>query len=203
MVRYESFHGTASDIAKDKIKFDKKNIKLTNYNTEFSTGINYNRTKRGRKAKPPGSLGYGFYSFVYTKELAEKFISKCHSDYTVMKVISNFEEDEILDFEEKDVRDKFHAFRSVFLQHVKIIYEQFGKPSNTHNQHVIDGLVIENFINELARRENKTISSVLMWTFTPCGETEEDRKLVSYVPNGLELCIRNKDKIDLLEEECL
>ena len=70
MVRYESFHGTASDIAKDKIKFYKKNIKLTNYNTEFSTGINYNRTKRGRKAKPPGSLGYGFYSFVYTKELA-------------------------------------------------------------------------------------------------------------------------------------
>lgn len=42
-----------------------------------------------------------------------------------------------------------------------------------------------------------------MWTFTPCEETEEDRKLVSYVPNGLELCIINKDKIDLLEEECL
>lgn len=92
-----------------------------------------------------------FYSFVYTKELSEKIISKCQSDYTVMKVISNSEEDEILDFEEKDVRDKFQAFRNVFLQHIKIINEQFGKPSNTYNQHVIDGLVIENFINELAR----------------------------------------------------
>ncbi|MDT2751908.1 hypothetical protein [Enterococcus thailandicus] len=202
MVRYESFHGTASNIAKNTIKYDKKNIKFTNFAGEISKGMSYNRNKRGTKPKPPGSLGYGFYTFIHTKELAEKFISKSYDDYTLIKVISCFEENEILDFNEKDVRERFHAFRAEFLKYVQKIYDQLGNPSNTSKQHAVDGIVIESFIQKLEKNEKKKIFSVLMWTFTPCEELE-DEKFVSYVPNGLELCIRRKENITSLEEVLL
>ncbi|ENZ5619658.1 hypothetical protein ACGWYS_000108 [Enterococcus faecalis] len=202
MVRYESFHGTVSDIAKNKIKYDKNNIEITNYETEYRVGIANQRRQR-KKPKSPGSLGYGFYTFVYTKDLAENFISKSHSDYSIIKVTSEFEEDEILNFDEKDIREKFHVYRQIFLEYAERICKQFGNISNNHKQHTFDGLVIENFIKMLEKKEKKKVSSVLMWTFTPRDELDEDKRFVSYIPNGLELCVRNLQNIILLEEEKL
>lgn len=201
MKNYVSFHGTDKFIADNKIKFSPSNIVIPVYTNELEKGMNSKSQKRNTKPKLPGSLGYGFYTFIYTKDITEKFISRQSKEYTIIKVYSIFEDNEILDFNLQEVREKFHVFRSEFIKYANNILKAFGNPSNNYKQHVMDGLIIETFIAKLLQKENKKIAAVIAWTFTPCDEQSESVKFVSFIPNSLELCIRDRNKIQSLEKE--
>lgn len=198
---FTSYHGTKISIAENQIKYSPLNIKITNFASELNKGVTYSRNPKSSFSRPkiPGSLGYGFYTFIYTKELAEKFISRQIEDYKILKVVSTISDDELLDFNDYEMREKFHVFRTSFLKHAEQIMNTLGNPSNSYKQHSTDGIVIEYFISKLEKEEKKTVSAVQMWTYTPCEELDSNQKYVSFVPNGLELCIRNKQIITLLE----
>ncbi|WP_242327832.1 hypothetical protein [Enterococcus avium] len=200
MQEYISFHGTDKSVANEKIKFSPDNILITTYRSEVEKGIKYRNQKSKSKPKPPGSLGYGFYTFVYSEQIAKGFISRQTIEYKIIEVHSKFEEDQILDLNVQEVREKFHVFRSEFIKHSEHILKLFGTPSNNYKQHVMDGIVIEMFIDKLFKNEQKSIKAVLAWTYTPCDEQSENIKFVSFIPNGLELCIRDKKQITRLKE---
>ncbi len=197
---YVSFHGTEKSIAYAKINYNPSNIIVTTYQMELQKGLRYRSQRRGVKAKLPGSLGYGFYTFIKTKQVTKDFISRQVSEYKIIKVCSKFEDDQVLDFNSQETREQFHAFRTEFLKRSEKIIEIFGNHTNNYKQHVMDGLVIENFIEALSKNKNKVTKAVVAWTFTPCDDKSENIKFVSFIPNGLELCIRDKERIISLEE---
>lgn len=200
MQNITSFHGTSKDIANNSIRFSPANIKITTYKKELQKGANHRQNRRAPKPKPPGSLGYGFYTFVNSDKLAREFIARQAADYELIKVLSEFDETQILNFSNEDIMDKFHAYRSQYLKHVENMLKVFGNPMNSHKQHTVDGLIIENFIEDIFKNEKKEIKAVMAWTFTPCDELSEDGKFVSFIPNGLELCIRDCSLINSLEK---
>lgn len=193
MVEYVSFHGTESSVAEEKIKYKQKNIIVTTFNREMAKG------RSNKKVKAPGNLGYGFYTFIKPENIVDNFMQKITNDYKVIKVISCFEDEEVLDLDNDDTRAKFHRFRNSFIKRAKSFYDILGKPNNNANQHSMDGIVLECFIMEIFNREKQSIKAVKMWTNTPL---EKDRILNSFISNGLELCIRDKKNIySLVERE--
>ncbi|MGM0337720.1 hypothetical protein [Enterococcus sp. AZ007] len=200
MVEYVSFHGTKKSIVDREIRFSPKNVLITNLTAELECGRLDKTSKNYRRPKSPGSLGYGFYTFVQPKELTRDFISRQMDDYKILEVHSQFEDAEVLDLNVIETRTKFHAYRKEFLRHADKILKGLGYPENSHKQHAMDGIVIESFINKLFTKEKKKVTAVIMWTFTPCTDKDANIKMVSFVPNGLELCIRSNDNIKLLKE---
>lgn len=200
MQNITSFHGTSKDIANNSIRFSPTNIKITTYQKELQRGAKYRQDRRAPKPKPPGSLGYGFYTFVNSDKVARGFIARQVENYELIKVFSSFNDDQILNFSSEDTMNKFHAYRSQFLKFVEKILEAYGNPMNSHKQHVVDGLIIENFISDILKREKKEVKAVMAWTFTPTDEQSENIRFVSFIPNGLELCIRDCRMINSLEK---
>ncbi|MCF1684277.1 hypothetical protein LQF67_01625 [Tetragenococcus halophilus] len=201
MVEYVSFHGTESSVAEKKIRYDAENLEFTSLTRErqkrYSNRGGSFQGSRKSKPKSPGSLGYGFYTFIRPENMAEQFISRICESYKIIEVKTVIKENEVLDFEDEDTRFKFHEFRQSFKKHIDAIYRDLDRPRNTAKQHSVDGIIIESFINSLFKNENKLVNAVLMWTYTPL---DGDESLHSYVPNSLELCIRNKRNICSLKE---
>lgn len=187
MRTFTSYHGTTKSNA-DKIR--QTNVVIH----KRTVGQEIYKANRG---KLPGSLGYGFYTFVDDYILAEAFASKFSESVDVLTFEVVVSKDELLDLDEKDTQRKYHEFRRVYLVHAKNLLNRFNVSYNPSNQHVMDGIILEEFSSKLKQMENITVKSVTMCTFTPLDDESSHES--SHVNNGQELCVKSKSVLKLIE----
>ncbi|WP_204121312.1 MULTISPECIES: hypothetical protein [Levilactobacillus] len=180
-----SFHGTnkqnASKIAKQGVR-----ISIPRFDDQ--------------RVKNPGSLGYGFYTFMddfpEARELAFEFSNKFTSEVVVIRVMSQVDMSSILDMNNANDRMQYlHYFRRA---HKKImgICKQRGLSLSNRKQHVFDGLMIESYIRYLKTRQKTIVNGVIHDTVTYVGTDG-----MSDMENGREFCIRNTGMI-ISTSEC-
>lgn len=187
MENYVSYHGSLSTHC-ETIRSGKLVIKKFIVAQE---AMNDNKS-----STVPGSFGYGFYTFIDDKKLSIEFAKKFHKseDVAALKILSEISENNILDLTVQKDRNLFHEFFHNNNPAVDRLLKNFGKHRDTKLQHVKDGLVIELLLSNLQNKKRLRIDAVVGESYTPTRDG-----IYSYIPNGKELCIRNKSVITSIE----
>lgn len=181
------YHATDNS-SKDKILVNGFNIRKINWN------YLYGNTYR-KYLKQPGSLEYGIYGFYNDKNLAGNYWDSLQDskNCSILKLEVDIDEDKCLNFVD-DLND-MRAFRE-FLMNPKtqlIIGQLNNKYKNKITQHELDGALLEYFIQ--SNKDYICVDYVCCATTTNLYQT-----IHSYIPNGIEYCIRNKNSIYNVEE---
>ncbi|MEG2938051.1 MAG: hypothetical protein RR812_06560 [Vagococcus sp.] len=181
---YESYHGTNNECA--------NNIQANGIQIDIPTMANESGKKH--KKKIPGSFGYGFYTFVNDKELASDFAVRINTECNsvTLKIISEIDENRLLSFLDLDDRENYHAFYEQAHKSAMLHLKRFGTHLDTEVQHVLEGIIIEMFLQKLFTKEKIRVIAVLGESYTP---RKKGKYLYSNIPNGQELCIRDKSII--------
>lgn len=188
MTIFESYHGT-----------NNVNAEILCTNVKINIPIVSSESMKQKGKRKPGSFGYGLYTFLNDYELAKNFALKFFeaADCKILNIESDINEDQLLSMLNPSDRSNFHAFREQADKSAKAILSNFGKNIDTKEQHVLDGIFIELFIKNLFAKENIKVVAVLGDSFTSISNCQ-----YSYVPNGTELCIRDKTLINKCEIYC-
>ncbi|RHW49737.1 hypothetical protein DS831_06125 [Bombilactobacillus bombi] len=141
-----------------------------------------------------GSLGRGLYAFLDDKELAKLFWNKNNNsdECQIIKIDIKFDEDNSLNF--VDNLDDIAMFRT-FLSNEKVqkIIKKFSEVyKNKYSQHELDGILIEYYINYFLIKKKIVTSIDCVFCAT---STKLYKEFYTYVPNGIEYCIRSNSII--------
>jgi hypothetical protein len=147
--------------------------------------------------KEPGSLGTGIYGFLNDRELAQQFGQKANQDgdCSIIRIKVGLNEDKGLNF--IDNLDDMGYFRR-FLLNPKVSRQLANLRSiyrNKYKQHSLDGALIEYYINEMQREGY--FSKI---EYVSCATTTDIYQgLKTFIPNGIEYCIRDSNLIESIE----
>lgn len=185
MPSFKSYHGTNKKCTEKIIK-DGFKINIPIVSIESSS----------KKGKCPGNFGYGFYTFLEDEKLAQDFSIRMNSaeTYSVIQIDSCISSDELLSMLNDSDRSNYHAYRETAYQTGFNHLKKFGVKVDSKVQHVLEGIIIELFIMHLSRKEGIKVVAVLGDSYTPTSEG-----MFSWIPNGTELCIRDKNVINSLK----
>lgn len=142
----------------------------------------------GRMRKKPGSLGFGTYGFLSDKELAEQYWLSTTSgqEHVIIRIEIDVNEDNCLNFVNglKDMR----LFKNFIMENR--IQPQITNLNrlyhNSYRQHEFDGALIEYYIRRLEKTD--VFQHIACVT---CATTTDLYHIKTYIPNGIEYCIRN------------
>lgn len=183
------YHGTG------KSGYTKKNDTYFDITT-YDVGAESMKKRQGKKHRLPGSLGYGIYTFT-TEKMAKLIAEKFHDDPIVLNIELNSIEDNTLDLNDADNQENFHEFRTLAYKTAESHFKNFNV--GNEKQHVFDGIVIELYIRNIQNIYKGTkVIAVKLKTYTPF--SKEIKSNYSYIPNGTELCLRDKQAIKKVSE---
>lgn len=153
-----------------------------------------------RKIKIPGSLGFGFYIFKENEDLALKFANKFLANPVALNIEIDIQENEFLQLDVLGDRNMYHEFRETYIKNARNLYKKINGNNHRYNikQHVFDGIVMEAMIKHYANERNVYIKAISLSTYTPI-DKEEPINEFSFVPNGVEICIKDSCMIKILE----
>ncbi|WP_056949645.1 hypothetical protein [Lentilactobacillus kisonensis] len=182
MHRVVLYHAT-TQFSWGKITSDGMKIPRTDW-TRFYLGTN---------RKKPGSLGYGAYGFLNDMDLARQFLPATTSgkDYVIIKITININPERCLNLVD-DLAD-MKLLRDFLLEKwVKesvTILKRFYR--NTFKQHSLDGALLEFFIRSMVKEgQFEQVDCICCATTTSLYPY-----LDTFLPNGIEHCIRNQEII--------
>lgn len=171
-----SFHGTNEKGEKD----------ILSSNFKIRIPVIMNRSTK----KLPGSLGYGFYTFKdglsNPKELAYEFSNKFNDQVVVLKIISSISEDTILDLNNSDSKNEYRLFYNKTLNSAKYTCKTKGFNINNRKQHVLDGVILELYVQYLKSRKHIIVNGIIHDTVTAI-----KNEGFSDIENSREFCIRD------------
>lgn len=165
------------------------------------------------KGKFPNDLGQGAYFFADFNgepgsKMAKRYIKHYKRGNKLIKVLITSEEDAVLDLDDSDTIDYLKDFYTQYEQafdeccnQIVAAYKRThkGKKFRILDRGNFDGILIEMLIEELKKRD-KEIEIVLKQTFLIVNMGNFVRKM-SMIPNCQEICVRNIDTIQILEEQ--
>lgn len=182
------YHGTEKAIEKEITS----NLKIFQYlASEQSMKKNRNQTNTG---KSPGSLGYGFYVFGEDVELARSYAKRMCTNPTILEVKLDLSDVSILNFDSYADQIMYHNFRSSYKPNAKLVYDRFQSNGYNIKQHILDGIIIEAYIKRLKSKKGFNTQVVRLSTYTVADKNETLHDF-SFIPNGVEYCIKDKSII--------
>ncbi|WP_056978165.1 hypothetical protein [Lentilactobacillus senioris] len=157
---------------------------------------NVGQINMGKTPKDPGSLGYGLYCFENSRENAFEFAKGFHTD-SAQVIYFNFvsNNDYILDLRDSEDLKLFNEWINDD-KRSRLFNELRKKYSNNGHQKSLDGAILELYIYDLVKRFKYVtkLDAVVANTHTYFNDSAS--KITTF-PNGVEVCIRNLDGIDL------
>lgn len=183
----QSFHGTNTS-GKNKITSKSFTIKIP---------LIANETNK----KVPGSLGYGFYTYIdglsNARQLAYEYSHKFKNDPVfIIKIVSNIEGANLLDLNEDDSKNDYRFFYKKVFRSAENICRNKNFRIDNKKQHVFDGVVLELYVQYLIQKKHIVVKGIIHDTVT---YIQEDG--LSDIENGREFCIRSRDIIKELNED--
>ncbi|MGC2920943.1 hypothetical protein ACPUD2_02530 [Leuconostoc mesenteroides subsp. dextranicum] len=173
-----------------------------NGQTPIKTGAGYLNqqiylaTLAGNRAKRPGSLGYGIYTFVDgiidPTVLCKNFSGRQMKNISVKEVVFYIEikEENLIDLTNSQ-STQYQIFVNFCRAINKIITQTHHKfEKNGENQFVWEGIAMELFVQHMEKHCSAVTYGVLRDTYTPCddGDVPASERITS---NGNEFLIRN------------
>lgn len=172
----DSFHGT-NETGKQQILSNNFKIKIpliTNSNTKDK----------------PGSLGYGFYTFMSglydPKQLAYEFSHKFNNYPIIIRVVSDISESTLLDLNDSDSKNAYRIFYNKTLNSAKYTCKTKGFNINNRKQHVLDGVILELYVQYLKSKKHIIVNGIIHDTVTAI-----KNEGFSDIENSREFCIRD------------
>ncbi|HEU4965268.1 MAG TPA: hypothetical protein VFV52_15675 [Bacilli bacterium] len=171
MLRYKGYHGTGAVQAG---QIEKHHFK-----------VNLTRTPIDHKPRKVYWLGSGVYFFENDPDQARNFAQLFHETPIVLECTIDISEDKIFDVTdpESEAVIDFEAAREILLAQAINRKLNIKMTVESLDQKVFDDICI---------REG--YEAVRAYTYTPFGRARE-AKAKSIVPNGIEICVRNRNLI--------
>jgi len=153
----------------------------------------------GKMKKSPGSFGFGIYGFLGDRVLATRFWQKNHAANTgcIITIEVDIAIDSCLNFVD-DLQDMRYFSEFLLDQETYQTLDNFKRRfKNRVTQHELDGALLEYYIQQSIRSGHfETVSAIC------CATTSSlYRKIETYIPNGIEYCIRSGKILKMTIEE--
>lgn len=173
----------------------KKKITSKSFTIKIPLMVNENNKR------VPGSLGYGFYTYIDglsdARELAYEYSHKFKDEpIFIFKIVSNIEGTNLLDLNEDDSKNAYRSFYKKVFRSAENICKNKHFKINNKKQHVFDGVVLELYVQYLMQHKHIVVKGIIHDTVTYIHEDG-----LSDIENGREFCIRSRDIIKELSED--
>lgn len=176
----ELYHGTTKEGAKSILNMG---FNLPKWN--------FNKTSFQKK---PGTLGYGVYAFSQIYVCKKYIFEKIRSETAVVLIRLNLENMNIVDLTNEEHNEIYQKFRERFMN--LPIFKSLCRELRNGNQSELEGIMLEYLIKYHSEDffGFDQCDCVKSWTVSVLSDT-----MNSNVPNALEYCIRNVQKIKEVE----
>ena len=145
------------------------------------------------KYKKPGTLGFGFYGFS-NKRICKKYaVEKIKNNFKFLSCDISVPINKILDFREEEEMDRYDLYKELLINEPDF-KEEVKNYKNT-KQSSIEGAMLEFYLKFLHSEGFGSIDCVIAMTSTQFKTSDR-----SYLANGVEYCIKNKNIIKTMKE---
>ncbi|MCP9305697.1 hypothetical protein [Lacticaseibacillus paracasei] len=194
MAIHKVYHGTPYDSGKAMIEGGKSAVRIRAITKKkLFDGVTFDKGRR--QFGNPGSLGFGFYTFLEDPNAARRFAEKFSKETIVFEIDANFNEDTTLrlDCDPEDI-SRFTKFLNdqSFAKDIKYLEKKY---KNGPFQKSLDGALVELYC--ILSKEGRIANFQVV-----CSSTTSNiglSVLNSSIPNGIEACI--KDKAVIISDE--
>lgn len=187
------YHATYEENANDILKTKKIKI-IKQYPNPIHQG-----KKQSHISGDPGSLGYGFYLFS-DKLLANLFrIEKVGKTSNILIFKVNIPKSNLLDFTDEDELKKYNMYKQRISKESAYKERKKAFKNSPSGQSALEGAIIDYYIGFLEntyrnKGKFKKINCVRGFTVTQVKQSHD-----SYVANGIEYCLKNRDLVEDIE----
>lgn len=163
----------------------------------------------GKGHRVPNDLGEGIYFFIEgydsPDEIARKYVEynksqllvRNNTSVEIIKVKVTQNDNEYLDFDERDNLQSLHKFRTRFEEIIKELIKRSDHQDGAYKRGNFDGYVVDLLVMRIEQEKKLQIKSVSRATYTKI-DSEQQR---SNIPNGKELCVKCSNCIQFIEDE--
>lgn len=188
MVEYTGWHGTTKK-AKDSILQEGK----------------FNITDSSKSKRVPNDLGDGIYFFAdyiksdpkkiafgYAKKYKSKIIQRDNTSVACLKAKIEAKDEEVLDLDEPSIREYLMQLNERYSYEISRKFKSANNDGAKERGNQ-DGYLVNILIDNQRDLEIKVVT---MATYTPLSNMPS----VSNFPNCREICVRDNDSIEIIEE---
>ena len=163
----------------------------------------------GKGHRVPNDLGEGIYFFIEgydpPDEIARKYVEynksqllvRNNTSVEIIKVKVTQNDNEYLDFDERDNLQSLHKFRTRFEEIIKELIKRSDHQDGAYKRGNFDGYVVDLLVMRIEQEKKLQIKSVSRATYT---KIDSDQQRIN-IQNGKELCVKFSNFIQFIEDE--
>ena len=143
--------------------------------------------------KKPGTLGFGFYGFSNARLCKKYGVEKIKNNFKFLSCDISVPNERILDLRTEEEMVRYDLYKDVIIEDPDYIREIKAYKNNKQSSQ--EGAMLEFYLMFLQSGGFRTIDCVIGMTSTQFKTSER-----SYLANGVEYCIKNRNIITTMKE---